>query len=98
MCRHDGRPTACKRITDEVTGSTAVREHLGDQLDRLSGRMQIAGHGPIHLEHRIVRAVVDKIVRTVLDPSVEDRLLAGIVLCYLRRQRLAYPHLRLVSA
>src|SRR5260221_13817279 len=43
-------------------------------------RMEFAGLGPLHLEHRILRTVVDEVMGAVFDPAVQYRLVAvGVV-------------------
>jgi hypothetical protein len=52
-----------KRIVHDLAGPSAVTNHASDQLNGLGGRVQIADHRPVDLEHRILRAVLNKVVR-----------------------------------
>src|ERR1700732_997031 len=69
-----------KRIVHDLAGPSAVTNHASDQLNGLGGRVQIADHRPVDLEHRILRAVLKKVVRTVLEPVVEDGLMPIMII------------------
>jgi len=92
MGGNDGRAGAAKWIVNEFAGQTAVGDHPGDQLDRLAGRMIRARGWSIYFEYRTLRSIVDEIMRAVIEPAVENRLVLVMIIAAAENELLLYPN------
>jgi len=53
--------------------------HLCDQLERLCGGMKFGADRLVYFEHSVPGPVLTEIVRPILEPAVQDRFVAVIV-------------------
>ena len=54
--------------------------------------MKLAGRGPVDLKDRVLGPVVAEIVRSVLEPSVEDRFMAIVIVTAAEHHLLLDPY------
>src|ERR1700730_1331356 len=92
MRRKNGRTTTTEWIINELARATATRYHPGDQFGRFCRRMQLADHWTIDLEDRILASVASKIVWSVLQPSVQYRLAAIMIVAATKYEALFDPY------
>src|SRR5271156_2632384 len=80
MSGEQSRSTAAEWIKNEFPRSAAVRDHPANELNRLLRRMRVRYVRLVDLEHRILGPILGEVVRTVLDPTVENRFMTKMVI------------------
>jgi hypothetical protein len=61
---------AAKGVVDGLASAATVGDHAGHQFHRLGRRVQVADVRLIDLEHVVLTAVVDEIVRGIWQPPI----------------------------
>src|SRR5438552_14462362 len=61
---------AAEGIVDGLASAAAVGDHAGNQFHRLGRRVEVADVRLIDLEHVVLTAVVDEIVRGIWQPPI----------------------------
>jgi hypothetical protein len=82
---------AAEGIVDGLASAAAVGDHAGHQFHRLGRRVQVADVRLIDLEHVVLTAVVDEIVRGLWQPPVQNRLVTVMIVGHPDDEMMLHP-------